>query len=212
MFNLKKVSFSLVTATLTTTAVTLFTTMAQAAIIGGQVSGTWQYDSDGEGGFNVGDLFTADYTYDSDSVTTYDYSDSTYYSRFLVRSVSLLSLVINSGVVSQAFDFSTGGSRELQWVDFKGNPDYYGQENYKGYSLFAYDNLTAQNYFYAYSYLGQYSDGSPLSRLFAQAYSYDYSTGTYPTSGYSYDVTFSDPSLATSVPTPALLPGLIGLE
>lgn len=212
MLNLKKISFSLATVALTATAGTLATTTAQAAIVGGQISGTWQYDFDGEDGFNVGDLFTADYTYDSDSVTTIDYSDPTYYSRYLVRLVSLLSLAINSGPVSQAFDFSAGGYSYLEWLDFRGNPDIYGQYSYKGYSLNASDNSTVQNSFYASRYLGQNSDGSPLSNFFAQAHSYDSNTGNYPTGAYTYgEITFSDPFLPTPVPTPAMLPGLIGL-
>ncbi|MGB5974382.1 MAG: hypothetical protein WBG38_13745, partial [Nodosilinea sp.] len=48
---------------------------AQAAIISGQVSGNWEY---AYGGFNTGDAFTADYTYDSDSITTTDYSNEYY--------------------------------------------------------------------------------------------------------------------------------------
>ncbi|WP_410510488.1 PTPA-CTERM sorting domain-containing protein [Nodosilinea sp. E11] len=51
-----------------------------------------------------------------------------------------------------------------------------------------------------------------MSIAFAQVYSYDFNTGTYLTGANSYGcVTFPDPFITTSVPTPALLPGLIGL-
>lgn len=216
MFNLKKASFSLVVATLAATAGAMFSTTAQAAIMGGQISGTWQYDYDGEGGFNVGDAFTADFTYDSDSITTNDYSND-WYDKYLVRAVSLLSLVINSGTISQVFDFSDGSYSSLQWGDVQLNPHVRGYEyNY----LYAYDSSTVRNYFYAYSQLSQSEDGSPWSSSNATAQSYDYSTGTYTTrASTTSNVTFSDPFLvppseptvSTPEPTSALLTGLIGL-
>jgi hypothetical protein len=212
MFNLKQVSISIAAIAATLTINILDSTTAQAAIISGQVTGTWQYDYDGAGGFNVGDAFTAEYTYDSDNVTTYDYSDPTYWSRYLVSSVPLLSLVLNSGTVSQIFDFNTVGSKYLQWHDIQAQPTYYGQYGYKQTYLYAEDySLPDYNYFNAYSLLGQYSDGSPWSGSYALAYSYDTNTGTYSAYGYTYDrVTFSTSS-PTAVPTPALLPGLLGL-
>lgn len=211
MFNLKQVSISVATIALPTVVSALVSTPAQAAIISGQVTGTWDYDYDGVGGFNVGDTFTADYTFDSSSVTTTDYSDPTQYSRYFYSSVPLLSLVLNSGSISHSFDWSTGGYGVLVWDDLQSNPAYYGQYRYISTSLQAYDfSAPGYNYFSAYSQVGRYSDGSPFAAFSAQAYSYDYSTGTYPTNGLTdSQVNFSTPA-PTAIPTPALLPGLVG--
>jgi len=216
MLNLKKSSFSLAVATLAATTGALFSTTAQAAIIGGQISGIWQHDGDGEGGFNVGDLFTADYTYDSDSISTYDYS-SYYYDISLLRSVSLLSLVVNSGAISQIFDFNDGSYSILQWFDVQGNPDTLGQYVETGYALNA---STPKNHFSASTVSGQSTNGSPFSSSSALAYSYDPNTYTFQAyAKTSRNVTFSEqfladpsePTVSTPEPTSALLTGLIGL-
>ncbi len=60
----------------------------------------------------------AEYTYDSDSVTSYDYSDPTHWSRYLISTVPLLSLVLSSGTVNHTFDLSTA-SNALQWYDIQ---------------------------------------------------------------------------------------------
>ncbi|PSB20131.1 PTPA-CTERM sorting domain-containing protein [Phormidesmis priestleyi ULC007] len=214
MFSLKQFSLSVSTIAATVTISAVFSTAAQAAIVGGQVTGTWQYDYDGAGGLSVGDAFTADYTYDSDSVTTTDYSNSYDYTRYLVDSVPLLSLVLNSGTVSHAFDLSNPSSfSNLQRYDVQYNPDYYSQYSYTQDNIQAYDSSAlSQNSFYAYNYLGQDYSGNPFSASFAQFYSYDNSAGTYPAYAYTYgDVAFSGSSPATPVPTPALLPGLVSL-
>lgn len=182
-----------------------------------ELAGTWQYDDDGAGGFNIGDAFTADYTYDSDSIIRADHS-SGYYLRNLVDSVPLLSLVLNSGIVSHTFDFShVSNDSYLTWVDLQPNPDYENQYGYKQAYLAAYDrSAPGFNRFQAYSYLGQDSDGSPTSGSYAQAYSsvsiYASSTNTYSTYRETHSgVTFSSLPPVTPVPTPALLPGLVGL-
>lgn len=206
MFNLRQFSLSALTLAATVTIATLCSSTAQAAIVGGQVSGTWQYDFDGVGGFNVGDTFTADYTYDDANVTTNDYSNS-YYSRYLYSTVPLLSLVLTSGNVNQTFDVSTGYG-QLYWYDIQSNP-IYGQYESKQTSIYAYNYLaTRQNYFYTSNSIGKDYNGTPFTGSFAQAYSYDNATYLYSSGAYTYaPVTFS----ATTVPTPALLPGLIGL-
>lgn len=191
---------------------TLSATASQAAIISGQVSGTWQYDY--TGGFNVGDTFTANYTYDSDSITTTDYSNSYGYSRYLVQTVPLLSLVLNSGTVSQTFALSSGNYDYLQWYDVQANPANSGQYGYQGTVLYAYDSAASTNYFYAYSQSGQDYYGVPWASNYAGGYAYNSSTG-YSLYGYTYaPVTFTQVVAAapvTAVPTPVLLPGLIGL-
>lgn len=213
MFSLKQSSLSVATIAATISISAVFSTAAQAAIVGGQVTGVWQYDGDGAGGLSVGDAFTADYTYDSDSLTTTDYSDIYNYSRYLISQVPLLSLVLNSGAVSHAFDLSSSVTvNYLYRQDIQQNP-VDGQYSDKQDNIYVYNFLApGQNYFYAYNQVGQNSDGSPFGGSYAQFFSYDSSTGTYPTFGYTYgDVAFSNSSSATPVPTPALLPGLVGL-
>jgi len=132
-----------------------------------------------------------------------------------------LSLVINSGAISQVFDLSSTFNNSLQWHDVQANPDIYGQYGYEYTYLYAYDSSTVLNYFYASSELGQYQNGDPFSNFSAEARSglYDYSTHTYPLRAYTNSkVTFStpfldpsEPTVSTPEPTSALLTGLIGL-
>ncbi|QYO67617.1 hypothetical protein [Leptolyngbya sp. 7M] len=115
MFNLKQASlFAAFGAVL---AIGASATPAQALnIVSGSVSGIWDWDYDGAGGLNVGDTFTADYTYDSDSITESDYSYSGYYNS-KTRQTSLLSLVLNSGSYSHTFDpsYLSNGHGHIQW-------------------------------------------------------------------------------------------------
>ena len=207
MFSLKQFSLAVATLAATVTVSALCSTAAQAAIVGGRVSGTWQYDFDGAGGFNVGDTFTADYTYDDANVTTTDSSNS-YNSRYLTSTVPLLSLILNSGSVTQTFDLSTSISNYLYSLDIQQNP-IYGQYEEKQNRIYVLDSSApGQNYFTAQSSFGKYVGGSPFANYYAQGGSYNFTTRTDVTGAYTYaPVTFS----ATAVPTPALLPGLIGL-
>jgi hypothetical protein len=238
MLNLKKSSFFLAVATLAVTTGALFSTTAQAAIMGGQISGTWQYDGDGEGGFKAGDAFTADFTYDSDSIITTDRSNyyyelrrdrrngkyyrSFYYNKYLTRSVPLLSLVFNSGTISQIFDFSSGDIGYLRWEDVQGNPGAgYGQFGYEESRLDAYDNTydssTALGSFRAYNRSGQDYYGSPSSSSYAwvssnaPTYSVRAQTNSNVTFSDLFLVPPSEPTVSTPEPTSALLTGLIGL-
>lgn len=184
---------------------------AQAAIISGQVSGTWDYTF---AGFNVGDAFTADYTYDSDSITINDYSDGYYYDRYLASSAPLLSLVLNSGAITYVFNLdNVYVSGAISWFDVKYNPDdYVGDYEFKqtyidasGYSDPSYNLYEA---FLGYTTTSQ-SYGTPYSDSYASAYQYDSASGNYPFYGSANSgVSISD---TTAVPTPALLPGLIGM-
>jgi hypothetical protein len=61
MFNLNQSSIFVATIVATATISTVYSTAAQAAIVSGQVSGTWQAVSGGDDGFKVGDAFTANY-------------------------------------------------------------------------------------------------------------------------------------------------------
>jgi len=227
MFNLKTASLSLATIALATTAGTLFAATAQAAIIGGQISGIWEYDFDGEGGYNAGDAFTAEYTYDSDKVITQEFSyisessNTVYEHKTLRKYVSLLSLVINSGEISQVFNLGSGSYSQLRWTNNQVNPTD-NQATRTGYYVHVYDASSPQNAFTAINESGQNSNGSLFSEIFAAAVYYDFNGVGYdysPLSARTYNVTFSDPFLAdpsaptvsTPEPTSALLTGLFGL-
>jgi hypothetical protein len=150
-------------------------------------------------------------TYDSSQITREDRSNSHQYTRYLIASVPLLSLAFNSRAVVYTIDSSeSGGSGFLQWIDFRGNPASDGQYQYKQATLSASDGFG--NYsFFAYSRLGKSFDGSPFADSYAMTSSIDTISGPNPTSGSANSgVTFSSLSPVT-VPTPALLPGLVSL-
>lgn len=211
MFNLKRVL--LPAATIAAAVTVSVSTAAEAAILSGQVSGTWDGDYDGAGGFNPGDAFTADYTYNDSKITTIIDSSPYYYSE--VKVVPLLSLVFTSGNVSHTFDFSdfstSNSFGRLVWSD----EQLYYSRNYRSKSteIFGYDYSAPSNnhfHFYAGSSWSYYTDSAPQPFTFAKAYSYN--DPSYFPYGETYaEVIFSNPSPVTAVPTPALLPGLIGL-
>jgi hypothetical protein len=215
MSSLEQVSLS-VAALAAILAVGISSTPAQALnIASGSVSGTWDYDYDGAGGLNVGDTFTANYTYDSDSISESNYSYLGYYNEKW-RSTSLLSLVLNSGSYSHTFaPGNLGYYGYISWYGFQSTSPSYGLTDYERTSLYAYDNLSpGSNYFYTYNTSGVDYYGNPFDSSHARAYGgYDSDTGTYSINTYSYSpVRFSGATPApTAVPTPALLPGLIGL-
>jgi hypothetical protein len=215
MLSLKQVALSAAAIAVSTSVTVLYSTPTQAAIVGGKVSGVWSYDYDGTGGFNVGDAFTAEYTYDSDSITETDYSYSGYYNAFQ-RTASLLSLVLKSGSFSHIFDLDPSankGSGIIQWYGFKSTSSSYGQADHEQPLISAYESsASGSTSLYAYLTSGVDFFGNPFSSGYASAYSSDYNTGEY-FSAYGYNnIEFSgatpDPA---SIPTPALLPGLIGL-
>jgi hypothetical protein len=216
MSSLKQVSLS-VAALGAIVAVGASSTPAQALnVVSGSVSGIWDYDYDGAGGLNVGDSFTADYTYDSDSVTTYDYSYPGNYTS-ISNSAPLLSLVLNSGTVSKTFNLNSDSIDHISWYDYKEEPSY-GQFFRRVFQIYAHDSIYDDNNFsssyidslYVYNDSGQDSDGLPFSSSSASGYFYNYGTGAYLNAISKQPLIFSG-SPATPVPTPALLPGLVGL-
>ncbi|MBF1999262.1 MAG: PTPA-CTERM sorting domain-containing protein [Synechococcales cyanobacterium M58_A2018_015] len=214
MFSLKQVSLS-VAALGAILTVGSSSTPAQALnIVSGSVSGIWQYDYSGAGIVNVGDAFTANYTYDSDSITGYDSSISGLYKQ-KQRRTSLLSLVLNSGSYSYTFDFSPSvGGSYIEWYDFQSTSSTYGLHDHESIFLVASDYPTAAyNSFYAYTISGLGYSGNSLDSSYASAYSQDYNTGTFPIGAYTYNAKFSGATPApTAVPTPALLPGLVSVS
>lgn len=218
MFNLKQISPA-VAALGAILAVGASSTPAQALnIVSGSVSGVWERDFDGTGGLNIGDSFTTEYTYDSDSIIESVYSSSGY-DNHLSRTAPLLSLVL-SGSFRHTFDFSSssssmGGGGNISWRSFQSPSPEYGQYNFEDITISAFDYLTSvyQNNFTTSKTSGIGYFDQPFSNSYAQASSYDYSTITYLVSAEAYsNVNFSGATPApVAVPTPALLPGLIGL-
>ncbi len=184
---------------------TLVAPGAQAATISGQVSGIWNnnYTS---GGLNGGDAFTADYTYDSDSITTTDYSYYGY-DRYLYSVAPLLSLVFKSGAITHVFDNLDNNDAISWWdidSDFDSNTDY----ELKQTGVSASESLNSVwSSFYSYVYDQNYY-GTPGSGSNARASQYD---SSYRYSYYGYTNSGVSISDTTAVPTPALLPGLIGM-
>jgi hypothetical protein len=210
MFNLNQVSISI--AAIAATATMLHSTTAEAAIVSGRVSGVWQYSY--SPGASLNQPFTADYTFDTDSITEIDYSSPGQYN-YPFRRASLLSLVLNSSSFNHTFDFSPNvGSGVIDWVRFQStSPDSgYGQLDYEYVEISAYDVLAnVYNRFYAYNYSGVEFYGAPFSNSYARGYSYDYNPGNV-LGGYGDNASFSGATPApNAIPTPALLPGLIGM-
>lgn len=215
MFKLKQLSLSVATIATTISVSVVCATTAQALnIVSGSVSGVWERDFDGTGGLNIGDSFTAEYTYDSDSIIESVYSSSGY-DNHLSRTAPLLSLLL-SGSFRHTFDFSYPmGGGNISWRSFQSPSPEYGQYGFEDVTISGFDSLTSvyHNNFIASKTSGiGYSD-QPFSNSYAQASSYDYSTITYLVSAEAYsNVNFSGATPApVAVPTPALLPGLIGL-
>lgn len=196
------------------------TDSAQAAIISGSISGTWDYNDAWEWTtnlINAGDTFTAHYTYDERQLfltTTLDErGDSTGYWGYL------LSLVVESGSYSHTFDFSDGGG-SFSFSKFVGNPTGIRPYISKYFSISAFNDFwdgTEQryNWFFATRYIGEYYDNSSSwdsSRVNLVSYVYLDHVGLHQTYDdvYSNNVMFT-PDPTSVIPTPALLPGLLGM-
>jgi hypothetical protein len=216
MFTIKQVSRSAATLAVIAAIGTVSANSAQAAIITGQVSGIWGFEEDGPGGYQVGDPFTALYEYDDASIVTTNTTTNEVIigpsgtrSTTLTKQeslVPLLSLIVNSGSVSQVLDVTP---------------------------------FTSVNYLLWYSSVltGQDFDSSPLSEVIQRT---DINVGNFggssstqffanreirTSNGTTSDSSFAlaqstDPLLFartdrpitfSTVPTPALLPGLMGL-
>jgi hypothetical protein len=177
-------------------------------IINGQVRGIWDYDYSGTG-FNVGDEFTADYTYDSDSITTTDYSGPSYV-RYLQSGAPLLSLVLKSGAITHAFDFWYGGYPYggIMFQDIEFNDGSTG----KDVTVWGYDSSESIAYFSANARKGQDVNGTPYDYSSAQALGRTglFYYGLAESSSAASNVSITD-TVPTAVPTPALLPGLVGM-
>lgn len=184
---------------------------AQAKIITGSVTGTWDSNYGQGANVNVGDTFTADYSYDDATLTSFPsyYQDSGYYG-------SLLSLIVNSGSYSR--DFSNSSSsiyfEDVSIIAESGGYPF----GYRNFEVSGGD-YTAQvsNSFSAFKQAGE-GFGEPFETSSAELFTYDSNVGNYLDGvSASSNVQFTpDPTAVstpdpTAVPEPALLSGLIGL-
>ena len=185
---------------------------AQAAIVKGTISGTWNTYN-----INMGDSFTADYSYDDTAVVPFDYSYTDY--RYAGFSAALSSLRVISGSYDHTFNFTSGvGSGTFTFKDRAYTAPTYSPLGYREASVSAWDNIRSEtNQFSALQRAGQ-SNGTPFSTKIASAYALDRNANAYSNYGQAYpsygfpepNVNFSpDPTVVTAVPTPALLPGLV---
>ncbi len=204
MFNLKQASlFAVTIAAISVSAVC--STDAQAAIVGGQIQGNWQSAAGGVDGLSVDTAFTADYTYDNSIASTIDASNGIY-TQFDVKSFPLLSLIVNSGAFSQTFNTGT-----FELLNIKGGPisnDYIST----GFQFLASDSSQTIR-FLAQQSAGQLNSNTPFSSSSAK---FDIDNNNNPFDGspiFASTNKFTNGlnPPATPVPTPALLPGLVGL-
>lgn len=187
----------------TTLAVLGTAPFAQAAIVKGTITGTWNDYAQGD--LNLGESFTADYSYDDTAIVPFnnsstDYSDTGF-------NVGLSSLRVISGSYDHTFDLTPGplNAGSFYFRDYAKTAPTYTPYSYRLTGLYAADNGLEYNNFSAARQSSQY-DGTPSLYEFAQAYTLDrYYGGAYKRYAHTYsNVNFSP----TAVPTPALLPGL----
>ncbi len=208
--------FTFLTAIAVTTAgiSLLNTSSAQADTVTGIISGTW--DDDASGSFSLGDVFTAEYSYNDAAIMPYDLSDLEV--RNVGFNVPLSSLKVTVGSsYSHIFDFSdpASSSGEFIFQDFALLPPLPPYSS-KIAGIEAQDN---SNRFSATRAREQY-DGIPYSFFNSVEAGYgsvDPNTGVYTSQGFgsarssSNNVTFSPDLTATAVPEPSSLLGLMGL-
>ncbi len=205
MFNFKQALLPVATIAATVTISAVCSTAAQAATVTGRISGVWEDALGGANGLEVGTSFTADYTYDDSSLVTTDVAGSLY-TRYLVTSAPLLSLMVNSGAFSQTFNTGT-----FELLDIKGGPS--GSEYIsKGFQFLASDSLRTIR-FSANKSAGQVNSNTPFNFTAAR---FDIDNNNSPFDGspiFASTNAFTNGlnPPATPVPTPALLPGLVGL-
>jgi hypothetical protein len=181
LFIFKQLSLAFVAATIA--IITVQAQAVQAAIVGGRVTGIWQSNPGPSGGLNIGDTFTADYTFDDSKVMLADGS---------IPYARLLSMVVNSG---GNFSYTFNSTRSTIVTHTLTTSTLYAEELNGGY-------------FNAMSQIGAMPDTSAVFSFGP----YGRRTSNASTRGgviFSGALPYFTPP--ASVPTPALLPGLIGM-
>ena len=184
---------------------------AQAAIVKGTINGTW--DSSANGIFNLGDSFTADYSYDDTTISAPPHLNYSYpsFSSSTYLTAILSSLRVTSGSYDHTFDFLTpgAGSGTFRFREYAQTLPYYTpySSQQKQVNAIDIDWSSGFTFFSAQRISGQ-DNGIPFLTEYAgagNANSIFYTSLAITNS----NVNFSPTSTAvTAVPTPALLPGL----
>jgi len=175
------------------TALTVLGTapFAQAAIVKGNISGTW-----GQSGY--GDSFTANYSYDDTTITPYTYASYPGYN-WSGFSAVLSSLRVTSGSYDHTFDFTPGvGNGTFRFTDYAIAASY-TPISYQGPEVSAYDTIGSEsNHFRAHQFPGQ-ENGTPFLGEYAYAQTTD-NNGSLTRSAYTTsNVNFSpDPTAVTA--------------
>lgn len=202
------ISFAAIATALTVGA--LGSAPAQAITINGSVTGTWDFSYVDGGIVNVGDTFTADYSYDDATLTFFDSSQPGVF-QYFGYNVFLLSLIVNSGSYSHTFDFSNGYG-QFTFIDADISTTY--DRKYKEFTVFGRDNTAPKlSEFSAVKQAGE-SGSEPFNYSSAQFFSYDNNAGHYLVDASTFsNVQFTpDPTaVPAAVSEPSLLAGLIGL-
>ena len=185
---------------------------AQAAIVTGTISGTWDYAA--YGGFNLGDSFSAEYSYDDTTISLPPHLNYSYpsFSSSTYLSAALSSLRVTSGSYDHTFDFLTpgAGSGTFYFQEYAQNAPYYTPYSSRRVVVNAIDWSSGFTSFSAERISGQ-DNGIPFLTEYASAGNGNSSFYTSLAGTYS-NVNFSPTSTAvTAVPTPALLPGLVAV-
>ena len=182
---------------------------AQATIVKGTINGTW--DSSANGIFNLGDSFTADYSYDDTTISAPPHLNYSYpsFSSSTYLTAILSSLRVTSGSYDHTFDFLTpgAGSGTFHFREYALNAPYYTPYSSRRVAVSAIDWSSGFTSFDAETISGQ-DNGIPFLTEYAVAGNGNSSFYTSLAITNS-NVNFSPTSTAvTAVPTPALLPGL----
>jgi hypothetical protein len=226
LFIFKQRSLAFVAATIAIS--TVQANASQAAIVGGRVTGTWTNNFTQTGGLNIGDMFTANYTYDDSQVVTT--SRTPYGIPEFESQTNLLSLeVVSGGNIFHNFDFTSA----IGTISSSTYHPYSGAL-YEYRRILAYNpSITKPAYTFdlntslsPVSYYGTRSLSENARAYFVVPNSPGLQRGAFlssfaggvASSAYgveSSNIKFSGAFLPTptsaTVPTPALLPGLIGM-
>jgi|GEM_PF-2548858 len=128
------------------TLITLSATPAQAAIVAGSVTGTW--NDKAFGAFTLGDTFTATYSYDDTTISPFDNSDVDFVD--IGFTASLLTLNVNSGSYNHNFDFTNGFSEFFLRSNYRLKAPTYTPRSEKLITVFGVERIgSVEQYFSA---------------------------------------------------------------
>jgi hypothetical protein len=219
MRTVQRLAFLVAIATTTVSIGLLNSSAVQAAIVSGTVTGTWNIGQPGMG-VNLGDSFSAAYSYDDTAIIPLDNSQPGLYQQSGFE-IDLLSFQVTTGSFSYTYDPNANLLTNYAKIFFSTlTRDPSGSWLYSAKSISlntGYSDSSGSVFFSAYKSMGlNYSgtpfvdDGVPFSITNAGLTTIN-SMGQYTTSVISQDTALNPDPTATPIPTPALLPGLLGL-